>query len=77
MSSWECVCSVPNIIIINLRKPKHRSFVLGNLVPIRGAASWQSVCELQRVRFLFRVQRTKSGIAGGLDPESVNLFWGV
>ena len=63
---------------INMRKRKHRFFVLCNLVPIRGAVSWQSVCELPRVRFLLGgIQHTESGIAGGLDPESVNLFWGV
>ena len=33
---------------------------------------------LQTVCFLFRgIQRTECGIAGGLDPESVNLSWGV
>ena len=36
---------------INMIKLKHRSFVLGKLVPIIGAVSWQSVCELQRVGF--------------------------
>ena len=62
----------------NMRKLKHRSFVLGNIVPIKGAVSWQSVCELQRVRFLFRgIQHAESGLAGGLDPENVNLSWGV
>ena len=61
-----------------MTKVKHRFFVLGNLVPIRGAVSWQSVSELQRVRFLFRgIQHTESGIAFGLDPESVDLSRGV
>ena len=70
--------SAYNMFQTNMRKLKHRSFVFGNLVPIRWAVSWQSVCELQRIRFLFRgIQHTESGIAGGLDPESVNLSWGV
>ena len=39
---------------IKMIKLKHSVLVLGNFVPIRGAMYWQSVCELQRVRFLFR-----------------------
>ena len=37
-----------------IKNLKRRSVIHGNLVPIRGAVSWQSVCEFQRVRFLFR-----------------------
>ena len=60
--------------IKEMKKLKHRSFVLGNLVPVREAVSRQSVCELQGVHFLFRdFQNTERGIAGGLNPESVNL----
>ena len=44
------VCSVPNK---NDQVETHL-FGLGNLLPVRGAVSWQSVCEFQRVRFLFR-----------------------
>ena len=63
---------------IKMTKLKHKSFVLGNLVPVRGAAPWHSVCELQRAHLLFRdVQHTESGIAGCLNPVNVNLFWEV
>ena len=39
---------------IKIIKLKHRVLVLSNFVPIRGAVYWPSVCELQRVHFLFR-----------------------
>ena len=38
--------------------------------------SWQSICELQKARSLFKdVQHIESRIAGGLDPVSVNFSW--
>ena len=45
---------------IKMIKLKHRVLVLGNIVPIRGAVYWQSVCELQRVVVDSETSSTKS-----------------
>ena len=57
----------------NFEKLKHRFFVFGNLVSVRGAVSWQSVCELQR-----ETRSTQNlELQVVFSPVSVNLSWGV
>ena len=51
-----CVCSVPN----EYDEVETHIFILGNLVPVQGAVSWQSVCELQGDVFCSETSNTQN-----------------